>query len=102
MKAHAGWVVADGAKAARWERLWASLGLTPRRAARLEDLEAGRGLALVDVAALRPDPASALKSLRAKRHAPAVVACSEKRSSAPAASAAAGRSGRAPGPAQAT
>ncbi|TPW19196.1 MAG: hypothetical protein FD126_2925, partial [Elusimicrobia bacterium] len=49
------WVVcSDGPRAARWERVWLALGLTPRRAARLEDLSSGRGVALVDVSALRP------------------------------------------------
>lgn len=72
----AAWVVAsDGPRAARWERLWAALGRTPRRAARLDELSEGRGLALADVHVLRPDPRAALAGLRAKRPGLAVLAC---------------------------
>jgi len=74
--APAAWVVcSDGPRAARWERLWLAVGLTPRRAVRLEDLQAGRGLALVDVGALRPDAAAAFASLRALRPGLHAVAC---------------------------
>jgi DNA-binding response OmpR family regulator len=72
----AAWVVAgEGPSAARWERLWAALGRTPRRAARLGELAEGRGLALADVRVLRPDPNAALAELRAKRPGLAVLAC---------------------------
>lgn len=72
----AAWVVcADGPRAARWERVWLALGLVPRRAARLEDLEPGRGAALVDVSALRPHAAPALAALRARCPGLNAVAC---------------------------
>lgn len=76
MRPPSAWVVAaDGPRAARWERLWAFVGLTPRRAARLEDVEEGRGLALADVSALKPDPVTALAGLRGRGAGVAVVAC---------------------------
>lgn len=72
----AAWVVArEGPSAARWERLWAALGRTPRRAARLDELSEGPGLALADVDVLRPDPRAALAGLRAERPGLAVLAC---------------------------
>ena len=75
MRRPAAWVVAEGPRAARWERLWAFVGAAPRRAARLDELGPERGLVLVDVAALRPDPAAALKGLRARCKDMHAVAC---------------------------
>lgn len=69
------WVVAEGPRAARWERLWTFVGLAPRRAARLEDVAPGRGVVLADVASLRPDPGTALAALRGRGKGLAVVAC---------------------------
>lgn len=76
MRAPSAWVVcSDGPRAARWERLWTFVGLTPRRAARLEDVTVERGLALADVSALKPDPMTALAALRGRGIGLAVVAC---------------------------
>ena len=75
------WVAAPrGPRAARWERLWAALGVPFRLAGRLEEVLAAegprrKGLVLAEVSVLAPRPAAAMAALRARCPRVHVIAC---------------------------
>lgn len=75
------WVAAPaGPRAARWERLYAALGVPFRLVSFLEDVSAAagprqRGLVLAEVCILSPRPAAAMAALRSRCPSVHVVAC---------------------------
>lgn len=75
------WVAAPrGPRAARWERLWAALGVPFRLAGRLEEVLAAegprrKGLVLAEVSVLAPRPAAAMAALRARCPMVHLIAC---------------------------